>query len=154
MDNSRTVILSGILVQRATHYQAWIGVVVTAADLALNYLLIPRYLAMGAALATLAAYTLRLGLTYLASQHVYSIKYDHLRNGLALGAAVLVYVLSSLLNLPLIPSVAANLLLIILFGSTALFLLRADERGMVRQMGLSAVQRLRTSLGMQPSLRG
>lgn len=154
MDNSRTVILSGVLVQRATHYQAWIGVVVTVADLALNLLLIPRYLAMGAAVATLAAYALRLGLTYLAAQRVYAVQYDHLRNGLALAAAVLVYVLSSLVKLPVIPSVAANLLLITLFGSAMLFLLRADERGMVRQIALSAVQRLRASLGMQPSLRG
>jgi len=150
LDNSRAVILSGILVRGVTHYHAWIGGVVAVADLALNYLLIPRYLAMGAALATLAAYTLRLGLTYLAAQRVYSIKYDRVRSSLALGSAVFVYMLSMVVRLPVIPSIIVNLGLIGVFGLMALLLLQPHERSMVRQISWSAAQRVLATLGRQP----
>jgi O-antigen/teichoic acid export membrane protein len=142
LDNTRTVILSSILVQRATHYEAWIGAVVTLTDLLLNYVLISRYLAMGAASATLLAYALRLALTYLAAQHVHSVRYDYLRCGLALGSAALIYLLSLLFRLPVASSVGINLLLLGLFGLTTFRILHPDERTLVRKAGSSAAGRV------------
>jgi len=142
LDNTRTVILSSILVQRATHYEAWIGAVVTLTDLLLNYVLISRYLAMGAASATLLAYALRLALTYLAAQHVHSVRYDYLRCGLALASAALIYMLSLLFRLPVAASVGINLLLLGLFGLTTFRILHPDERTLVRKAGSSAAGRV------------
>jgi O-antigen/teichoic acid export membrane protein len=149
IDNVRTVILSGVLVRRTTHYHAWIGLVVALADLALNYLLIPPYLAMGAAVATLAAYSLRLGLTYWAAQHVYPVPYEYFRGGLALASAVALYLASTFVRLPVIPSIIANLCLMGIFGLAILLLLQPGERVMVRQIGFSAAQKLKSAFRHQ-----
>lgn len=150
LDNTRTVVVSGVLVQRATYHQAWIGAIVTAADLALNYFLISRYLALGAAFATVLAYTLRLALTYLVAQHVYFVRYDLGRSGIALVAASAVCVISFLVKLPVVPSIGFNLLLIGLFGLISFRILQPEERNQIRKVGVSAVQQAKDLLAQAP----
>lgn len=142
LDNTRTVLLSSVLVQRATHYEAWIGVVVTVTDLLLNYVLISRYLAIGAALATLLAYVLRLALTYVAAQHVYFVRYDYLRCGLAFASATLTYLISLLFRMPVAASIGVNLLLLGLFGLATFRILHPDERTLIRKVGSTVAGRV------------
>ena len=60
----RSVMLTGILVRRVTHYLVPIAAIVAFTNLILNYTLISRFLAMGAAVATLISYAVLLALTY------------------------------------------------------------------------------------------
>jgi hypothetical protein len=97
----------------------------------------------------LAAYSLRLGLTYWAAQHVYPVPYEYFRGGLALASAVALYLASTFVRLPVIPSIIANLCLMGIFGLAILLLLQPGERVMVRQIGFSAAQKLKSAFRHQ-----
>jgi len=72
-----------------------------ALNVALNLILIPPYGMMGAAVATVAAYTLMFaGMTWHA-QRIYPVSYQWRRVGLAVGAAVLLTVAGKLAEVPL-----------------------------------------------------
>jgi O-antigen/teichoic acid export membrane protein len=146
LGNARLVMLSGILVRQLTHYLIPITALIVAIDLGLNYVLISRYLAMGAAIATLITYAAYLGLTYLVAQRVYSVRYEFGRGGIALGSAVLIYLASWRLNLGLVGSIAVNLMLLGLFAAILLKLLDRGERDMFLRMGFSLKERLQKSL--------
>jgi len=139
----RGVVISGILVERVTHYLPLVGVVSAITNLALNYVLISRYKAMGAAVATVLSYAVHLAVTYCVAQHVYRVPYEYARDAIALGTAALLYLLSTLHGFSLAGSVAVNLVLLLLFCAVSLRLLNRDERKMVWQLGLKIVQKLR-----------
>jgi O-antigen/teichoic acid export membrane protein len=144
----RSVVLSGVYVERATHYLAYIGCAVAVVNLGLNCLLIPRFSAMGAAVATVLSYALYLVFVYLAAQRIYFVKYEYVRNAIILGGAAVVYLVSSLLKLNFVSSVLFNLLLLGSFALLSLAILDNEERRMFRQLWALAVQRLtRGSVG-------
>jgi O-antigen/teichoic acid export membrane protein len=146
LESARSVIISGILVQRVTHHLVPITALIVATDLGLNFVLIPRYLAMGAAVATLIAYVAYLGMTFYAARRVYAVRYEYGPNALALGSAVLIYFASSLLNLSLIGSIAVKIVLLCVFILVSTALLTAEERNMFLKMGFSLKERLREGL--------
>lgn len=149
LENVRSVILSGVYVQRVTHYLLPIAVVIAGTDLFLNYLLIPRYMAMGAAVATLLAYALNLVLCFWVQQRVYPLRYDYVRNGLVLGLAAVIYLASTLAKLQIAWSILMNLSLLSLFLALSSKLLDRDERNALGRLGLSIAQSLRGVRGPQ-----
>jgi len=143
LNDIRSIVLSGILIQKATHYLPPIAAAITVTNLFLNYVLISRYLAVGAATATALTYVLNLLLCYCVAQHVYFIRYDYVRNVMALGSATLIYLVSTLHGLPLISSVVVNLSLLMIFLVICFRLLHREERGVFRQLGFNIAYRLR-----------
>ena len=141
--NLRPVLHTGILVQQATHSLASISIVVAVANLALNYLLIPRYHAMGAALATVLSYTLSLILSYCVAQRLFPIRYEYARSSILLGLAAAAYLLSTLPELGLFQSITTNLVLLMLFLLVTVKLLEEDERNMFRQVAVSLARQFR-----------
>lgn len=141
--NTRTVIQSGMYVRGATQYAAGIAVVVTAVNLGLNYLLIPRYMIMGAAWATVLSYAVSLVLTFVVVQRMYHVRYEYGRNTVALGTAAGIYLFSRWLVLPPAASFVADSLLACGFLAILLWLLDGEERGMFWKLGLSVTDTLR-----------
>jgi O-antigen/teichoic acid export membrane protein len=142
----RSVMLTGILVRRVTHYLVPIAAIVAFTNLILNYTLISRFLAMGAAVATLISYAVLLALTYGVAQRVYFLHYEYGRNAATLGSAVLFYLVSTLFDLPIRYSIGVNIVLLFLFVLTSIRLLSQEERTMFLQMGSSVTRRLRETL--------
>lgn len=145
VETIRLVVTSGILVKRKTHLLAGVAVIVAVVNLGLNYVLISRYLAMGAAVATLISYILNLALCYGFARRVYAIPYDHARNLATVVAAVGLYLCGRLLQLPVAASIALNALLFAIFLAVAIAMLSKDERGMFRELGAVVARRLRRS---------
>ncbi len=141
--NARDVILTGIYVKGATQVLARIALAVMVFTLALNYVLIGQYRAMGAAVATVLSYAVSLGLTFAVVRRLYPVPYEYRRNALAFAAAVGIYFVGRMHDLPLLLSVAANSLLVCVFGAIALRLLDPDERSMFWKLGLSVTDTLR-----------
>jgi O-antigen/teichoic acid export membrane protein len=87
----------GLIINERTKYLMYNSVLAAASNLALNYLLIPRYGMMGAAVATLIAYLGNCLLNFFFSQRLYPIHYEWSRllqlgvitGGLGLIAALL-----------------------------------------------------------------
>lgn len=71
----------GINLQRKVKYRPLIIVTSAALNLALNFLLIPSYGMMGAAVATFVSYTFQSFLRILVSHHLYPIPYEYARLG-------------------------------------------------------------------------
>jgi O-antigen/teichoic acid export membrane protein len=143
LSDMRSVVLSGILIQRATHQLAVISAIAAVANLGLNYALIARYHAMGAAVATLICYALLLALSYAVAQRVYSVRYEYSRNVGVLGVATLIYLVSTLFDFRLFASITVNVLLLMLFPITSAVMLRREERVMFWELGTRAIERLR-----------
>jgi O-antigen/teichoic acid export membrane protein len=142
LNDIRSVVLSGILVQRVTHHLAWMSLVIAASNLVLNYVLIPRYTIMGAALATVGSFALSLVLCYSVAQRVYPIRYEYTRNIFIMGFAGLIYLGSTWFDLPVLSSVPVHLLLILAFPAAFVLLLSREERAMFLQFGIKAASRL------------
>jgi O-antigen/teichoic acid export membrane protein len=109
----------------------------SATALLFNFVLIPRYHAMGAALATLLAYSVSLTLSYVVSQRVSHMNYDYRRNAVIFLLGVAFCLISLALNLPPAVSVLANIALLFVFLFLCFFSLDQDERGALRQVRLS-----------------
>jgi len=146
LENVRAVVMSGILVKQATRSLIWIGAVVASSNLLLNYVLISRYMAMGAAVATLLSYVLNLALCYRSAQSVYPVRYDYARNALALGAAGLICLAGQWVELPLLPSILLNTSLMLLYAVIAAWILNEEERTMFQQIGVAIASRMRSVL--------
>ena len=86
-----SILAVGILLQKATKYMPLITGVGAIVNLGLNYLLIPSYGMMGAAVATLIAYLLLPVGSYFVSKRYYPIKYEWGRVAKIVVAAGLVY---------------------------------------------------------------
>ncbi len=142
LNDIRTVVLSGVLVQKVTHYLAWIAAVVALANLALNYVLIPGWLAMGAAVATVLSYALSLVLCYVAAQRVYHVDYEYGRNALALGGAAVVYMVSTRVDLSLLPSLGVNAALWLAYLAGMYLMFSREERAIFRTLGAKIAERV------------
>jgi len=145
LDNVRSVVTSGVLIKQATHKLIGISFIVISSNLLLNYLLISRFLAMGAAIATLLSYGLNLGLCYRAAQRVYGVRYEFGRNAIALGSATAIYLASQWVDLPLLASILMNCSFLLLFVLVAVWLLDDEERLMFQKIGLSLASRMRAA---------
>jgi len=138
----RSVIVSGILVQQATHRLIPISLAAAAINLLLNFLLVSRYHAMGAAVATALSYAAGLVLAHYVAQRTYFVRYEYGRNILILAGATLIYLVSTLIHLPLISSLLVNTLLLATFGLMLFWLLNREERVLFRDLGRLVGQRM------------
>ncbi len=139
----RGMFLTGVYVQQATRYLVLIAAVVTTTNLVLNYVLISRYLAMGAAWATLITYAVDLGLCYMVAQRVYPVPYKGFRNAVLLLWAGMIYGVSTLFHLSLPATLAVDLVLVLVFLAGSVFLFDRQERLMFRNLGAGLAQNLR-----------
>ena len=108
---------TGVYISKKTTYLGIMGAICAAANIGLNFLLIPRYAAMGAAWATALSFLLMAVLAYIFSQRVYPIPYVLYRVALPVVAAAGAYALSIFIEIPSpIVSVLLKLLLVLGFG--------------------------------------
>jgi O-antigen/teichoic acid export membrane protein len=108
---------TGVYISKKTTYLGLMGGICAASNIGLNLLLIPRYAAMGAAAATALSFFLMAILAYTFSQRVYRVPYSLFRVVLPVVAAMGIYALSTLVQVPsLLASAALKVLLMIGFG--------------------------------------
>lgn len=88
----------GILISKKTKLLAYSTLFAVTANVALNFLLIPRWGAFGAAYATIASFFIRFYTTYRYSQRHFYIRYEWLRIITALALAVALVVLSNMVE--------------------------------------------------------
>jgi O-antigen/teichoic acid export membrane protein len=91
---------TGMLYQRKTHWDTWVGLLTLAVVLLWNYLFVPRYGLLAAATSNLAGFAVRVSLIYLISQQLYPIPYELGRIARMLVAACVLYTLSQLIAFP------------------------------------------------------
>ncbi len=137
------VVISGIYIQRTTSRLVVVAVITSAANLALNFLLIPQYQSMGAAVATWLSYALQLTLSFVAAQKCYPVQYDYKRNAVVVAAATSLYFVSTVPALALGLSVAYKLALMMLYLFICYLILDEREKQMVQQWRLLASTGLR-----------
>src|SRR6516164_7098013 len=70
---------TGILIEKKTFYMGIMGGMAALTNVALNFLLIPRYKGMGAAWATTVSFIVLALLAYSFSQRTYPVPYKILR---------------------------------------------------------------------------
>jgi O-antigen/teichoic acid export membrane protein len=138
--NIRVLMQSGILISKTTRYLGAIAIPVAAFTLLFNYLLIPRFQAMGAAVATALAYLVSLLLCYVIAQRVFWVKYQYGRGTILLGTAATIFLASTWIHLPLIPSILANLSLLGIYVLIAFAVLDRNERAMFHLLVGKAMQ--------------
>jgi O-antigen/teichoic acid export membrane protein len=92
----------GLLIKKKTQYFTYIDLTNAAVNLFLNYILISRYGVIGAALATLISYTLRVIMVYIITMPIYKIHFEYIRISKLFLAAGLVYAISTFLNTPVL----------------------------------------------------
>ncbi len=99
-----------------TMYGAYLSIVGAVVTLLLNFILIPIMGYMGAAWATFACYSSMMVLSYFIGQKHYPVNYNLKNLFLYIGLAVLLYLISVLLNIQsLVIMYSVNTLLLILF---------------------------------------
>jgi O-antigen/teichoic acid export membrane protein len=131
---------TGIYIRRETTRIAAIAICTAGVNLALNFLLIPRYGSTGAAIATALSYALNLFLTVVAAQRIYPIPFEYLRNARLVGSAGAICLLGTQINLGLAGSAAAHSLLVVLFVAVCYAVLSRGERKAIREWALKAAQ--------------
>lgn len=142
----RLVVISGIYIQKVTGRLVWIALASTVSNLVLNWLLIPRYLVMGAAIATVLSYAANVAMCFQKSQAAYPIPYNYIRNLATLCVAGGIFFLSTWPRLGLGPSLALNTVLFLSFMILSLMLLSHDDRVIVQQLALAVRAKLRRGL--------
>jgi O-antigen/teichoic acid export membrane protein len=101
-----------------------------ALNVALNLILIPSYGMMGAAIATVAAYSLMFLLMVAYAQHVFPTPYQWRRVGTAAGVAVALVVVGKLLDVGLVPAALLSLAYPLALGLAGFYL--PGERARLR----------------------
>lgn len=92
--------LAGTYIAKKTIPLGAVGLACAATNIGLNLLWIPRYGMLGAACSTLFSFVLMSTLAWYVSQRVYPIPYVFPRVIMLIGLATLLYLVSSLINLP------------------------------------------------------
>jgi O-antigen/teichoic acid export membrane protein len=124
---------SGIYISRKTHYLGIMGAICAAANIGFNFLLIPRFAAMGAAWATALSFLLMAVLAYVFSQRAYHIPYALFKILAPLAAAIGTYCLATLIDVGSIPvSVMLKAFVLVGFGIVILASGFLDESETIR----------------------
>jgi O-antigen/teichoic acid export membrane protein len=87
--NAQVLLDGAFYVHRCSVYKLGITLFVTALILVLYWVLVPRYHAMGAAIAVLIAFAVYAAVTFLVSQRVFRVRYEPGRLLCVIGSAVL-----------------------------------------------------------------
>ncbi len=94
-----TQFATGIIMRKKTKWLSYLSFFSLGIILILNYLLIPKYLIVGAAVSTLISFFLRMILTYIISQKLFHIPYELYRLSLLFIIASLVFLIGSQINI-------------------------------------------------------
>jgi O-antigen/teichoic acid export membrane protein len=144
---------SGILIEKRTEYMGVMGLIGLGGNLLLNYCLIPRSGALGAAWATMLSFALLAGLSFYFSQRVYPVPYKIVHLSLPIVAAVPVYLASTVINIssPVV-SAAVKLLLLPVFLGILYFIgfIKQEEVDKLKAVLGEAVGRYRWSAAIFP----
>jgi O-antigen/teichoic acid export membrane protein len=97
----------GLNIAKRTVYYPASTIAAAAANIGLNYALIPRYGMMGAAWANAAGYALQAGLAFIFAQRVYPVRYEYGRLARAAAAAAMGFILA--VAVPSLPALAGIL---------------------------------------------
>ncbi|MBP2647191.1 MAG: conserved rane protein of unknown function [Gemmatimonadetes bacterium] len=123
-------------VTERTRYSTYATWIVVAVVLVLYTVLIPRYGAYGAAVATVLGFSLRATLVYLWAQRLWPIRYRWRRHltllGLGIAGATVTWVMP---NMAIAAQVGVGVLAVLAyFGAVYLLLLDDEERGLIKRM--------------------
>jgi O-antigen/teichoic acid export membrane protein len=88
----------GIFLKKKTYWYPIMNSIAAAVNVGLNFLLIPRFGILGAAMATLASFFVLPFLAYLISQHYYPLRYDVVRMAKVVSLGAVVYFLTTLVD--------------------------------------------------------
>ena len=106
----------GIYIQEHSNYMAIASLISAVVVTILNYILIPKYGAYGAAWATAGAFFIRFFLIYVLAQKLYWIDYGWHKQLLLFLASIVIYLASTVITSSrLIPSLGINLFLFAFF---------------------------------------
>jgi O-antigen/teichoic acid export membrane protein len=140
-----TVVMAGISIVRRTRVLAVLAVAAAALNIGLNFVLIPPFGMVGAAVATAVAYAVLAGLHYYVAQGYYPTPYEPIKVLAAIGLAGAVGILGVVPLGPLAVAVAVKLL------ALAGYLVLLRICGVV---AADEVARIRTLLGGLARVRG
>lgn len=90
----------GILIKKKTKYIAYVDSSIGVINILLNFLLISKYGAYGAAYATLGSFILKILCLHFISQKLYPIHYDYTKIYKLIIATSITYMLSSMISYP------------------------------------------------------
>jgi O-antigen/teichoic acid export membrane protein len=128
-------LMAGVYIEKKTYLLPLVTGAGALANVLVNYLLIPSLDLMGAALATLASYTVMAGLLYVLVQRFYRVPYEGARLAKIVGSAALIYLLSLLAPEGIVAVVAkAGLFLLFLFLMWVLRFFTPPELASVRSL--------------------
>jgi O-antigen/teichoic acid export membrane protein len=131
----RQIVMSGLHITSHTRHIAVLASIVAALNLLLNWTLIPKYLAWGAAIATLASYFVHLVLVWYQAQRLYHVRYEYFRLALIVTSWLLLVVIKN--AVPLLPirySVLVSAALFVAFLGCIWGTLDGAERKRSRQV--------------------
>ena len=136
----------GLNITKRTMYYPASTIAAAAANVGLNYALIPRYGMMGAAWANAAGYGIQAGLAFAFSQRLYPVRYEYGRVARAVAAAAVAFVAAS--AVPALPAIAG----VLVRGGivVAVFAALLWATGFFRREELSVLHRLRVSRPAAP----
>lgn len=113
---AKSVVSLGLYLQRKTRYIAYNTIGAAVLNIGLNFLLIPKYKMIGAAIATIISFAVLYIVTYAVANHFYKIPYENGKFLKMLVVALVSFLLSTQTNhLHPVPGIALKGLLLILF---------------------------------------
>lgn len=140
----------GLNITKRTMYYPASTIAAAAANVGLNFALVPRYGMMGAAWANAAAYAIQAGLAFTFSQRLYPVRYEYGRVARAVAAAAAAFLAAS--AVPALPAIAGLFVRGAIVVSVFAALLWAT--GFFRRDELSVLRRLRVGRSATPQAPG
>jgi O-antigen/teichoic acid export membrane protein len=149
----RQIVMSGLHVTSNTKRIAAMAAAVAVLNLALNYMMIPRWQAWGAAWATLISYLIHLVLVWQQGQRIYHVRYEYLRISIIAASWVgLVLVQTAAPALPLYYSLPFSALLVLVFVGCIWMTLDMSERQRASQILVAALAKVGITRGRDAAL--
>lgn len=125
---ARNVVSMGLNLKRKTKYSAYSTIGAAILNIGLNFIFIPKYKMMGAAVATIISFVTLYFATYFIANRFYKIPYENLKLLKMLILAVALFFLSTLLaNLQILPRILLKILILISFPIILYFLKFYEE---------------------------
>ncbi len=113
---AKSITTLGLYLTGKTQFVAYNTLVALVINIGLNFLLIPKYGIMGAAVATLIAFTILYFLSYFISNHFYKIPFENLKLLKLLILAIVLYFIPYLFrDMRLIMNIIVKILILISF---------------------------------------
>jgi O-antigen/teichoic acid export membrane protein len=134
LNNVRSITTSGIFVQKVTHMLSYVAIFSAAVNLGLNFLLIPKYHVLGAAISTMLTNATIMLVCLAVGQRIYFVRYEYGRMILCLSVAVAAFAASTRVPQGSWVAFAVDLVLFCVFLVLGLRLLNAEERKMFGQL--------------------